>query len=548
MKVIAAVCADFDQSFLGLPSRLNRELCGETVVRRTLKQLTRTAGLASIHLLVDASQERLARSAVGGLNVGIETHNAGRPPWSEYVAAGRKWSLDAWRGGLAGTTVYDEFAHPWLLESLARREAADAVVDVPAAAPLLSSRLLGDLIRHFETVRGQVRVALMQTAPGLSAIIYQPDMLADLAKSVQPPGRTMTYRPDDPHKDVIHQPCLCATDAVISHGWGRCVADTHTAIGRLERILAELRPPNPETAADAVDVSKWLKVNQHRCFDAVPQEIEIEITTEDPLCDSLLRPRGAALRRRGEMDFGLYKRIVDELAACDDRLLVLGGHGDPLLHPLWPEFVRYTRNRGVLGIAVRTTGLGLSDEAIEALIEARVDALNILLDATTPETYRKVHRSDVFEAIIANIGRLGDVQQQRSRPRPLIVCEMTKTADTMSEMEPFYDHWMRKTGSAVIVGPSHYAGQWPDRAVAQMAPPARFACGKVFHRATILSDGRLSLCDQDFRGSRAIGSLQNDSLAGLWRGSRLSGIREYHLNGSFESIPLCRDCAEWHRP
>ncbi len=68
MKVIAAINADFKTGFLGLPSRLNTDLRGETVIRRTLGRLRQTPGLASVHLLVDVSQESAARSAVAGLD------------------------------------------------------------------------------------------------------------------------------------------------------------------------------------------------------------------------------------------------------------------------------------------------------------------------------------------------------------------------------------------------------------------------------------------------------------------------------------------------
>lgn len=548
MKVIAAINADFESGFLGLPSKLNADLRGETVIRRTLERLRRTPGLASIHLLADVSQESAAGSAAAGLDVAVETHHAGAPPWTRYVASGRKWSLDAWRGGLAGTMVYDEYHHPWLLEALARREKADAVVDVPPAAPLLDPALLGELIQYYGKVREEVRLALVQSAPGLSAIVYHPDMLATLAAAAQPPGRSMAYRPEEPVKDAIHQACWFPADAAISHAWGRCIADTCTAVRRLDRILDELEPGDAEAAPGALAVSRWLLANKSTRLDALPAEVEVEITTEDPLNRSTLRPRGSALERAGEMEIGVFQRIVDDLAGCDDRLLVLGGFGDPLAHPQWPEFVRYARSRGILGIAIRTSAVNLDAGAIEALVESDLDVLNVLLDAATPETYRKVHRSKSFDDVVANLERLCGVQQQRRCPRPLIVCELLKSHETMDDLEAFYDRWIRKTASAVIAGPSHYAGHWPNQAVVRMAPPTRFPCLRLPHRATILADGRMTLCDQDFRGRHAVGSLHESRLAELWQGAALAAVRQNHLNGAWNHVSLCRGCEEWHRP
>lgn len=548
MKFIAAINADFEQSFLGLTSRLNTDLCGETVIRRTIKRLRQARNIASIHLLVDASQQAVAQAAVSNLSVAVDTHSAGKPPWARYVASGRKWSLDSWRGGLAGTTVYDEFVHPWLLEALARRENADAVIDVPAAAPLLDPGLLDNLIEYYQKKHEETRIGLVQSAPGLSAIIYQPEMLRGLAGIAQPPGRAMAYRPDEPQNDIIHQPCWLATDATIAHAWGRCMADTATAMDRLNRILSEVGTSDPAKTPDAMAISRWLLAQRHVAAGPLPVEVEVEITTRDPLPDSSLRPHGPALERHADMSFDLFRGIIDDLARCDDRLIIFGGFGDPLLHPQWPEFVDYARKQGILGIALRTPAVNLDAECIDKLIASDLDVLNVLLDAATPETYHTLHNFDGFDQVIANIERLCDVQQHRQSPRPLIVCEMVKVRETMDEIEDFYDRWMRKTGSAVIAGPSSYAGQWPNRAIVRMAPPTRSSCARLPQRVTVLADGRLTTCDQDFRGTHSVGSLHQDRLAEIWQGPNLARFRQDHLAGRFAELPLCRACDEWHRP
>jgi radical SAM protein with 4Fe4S-binding SPASM domain len=125
---------------------------------------------------------------------------------------------------------------------------------------------------------------------------------------------------------------------------------------------------------------------------------------------------------------------------------------------------------------------------------------------------------------------------------------LLKSHETMDDVEAFYDRWIRKTASAVIAGPSHYAGQWPDGAVVRMAPPTRFSCLRLPHRAMILADGRMTLCDQDFHGWHAVGSVRESPLAELWQGPALSAARQYHSNGVWNDLPLCRECDEWHRP
>jgi hypothetical protein len=118
----------------------------------------------------------------------------------------------------------------------------------------------------------------------------------------------------------------------------------------------------------------------------------------------------------------------------------------------------------------------------------------------------------------------------------------------MGELEAFYDTWLVRAGAAVIAGPSHYAGQWPDHAVMNMAPPARFACNRIAYRATILSDGRMTVCDQDFRGAHALGNVHERTIADLWSGAFMQDLRAAHASGVYDRFPLCPRCDEWHRP
>ena len=555
MKFIAALEADFHQGALGTRSRLRDDLLGETVLRRTLKRVLECPRLASVHLIVDVAQEPLAREAASGLSVKIETHSAGRPPWQAFVASARKWSLDAWRGGIGGASVFDEAFNPWVLEALARREGADAVACVPAAAPVFDSALLGEMLAHYEKVHEDVRLTFTQSPPGLTAGIYSPEFLADLAKTAQFPSRTMAYRPSEPRRDVILQPCYYSAAPAIAQSTGRLIADTAAAVARIRALLEKgdesnfmARPAHKgdESIVWAAPAGPFRQDGPDLPF--LPAEVEIELTTEDSLPATTLRPRGQAVGRRGPMNADIFARLADELSQRDDARIVLGGYGDPLLHPDFSGLLHKCRAAGIFGLAVRTPAVSLDEPTIEALIDNQVDVLNVLLDATTPATYAQVHGADYFDRVNANLERLLAAHQRTRQPRPLLVCELVKTRATLPEMEAFYDHWLTKTSAAVISGPSSHAGRWHDLSVMDMSPPARFACARIFNRAMVLADGRMTVCDQDFRGEQAVGTLASHSLADLWSSPAMQAAREAELAGTHDGMAMCPACKEWHRP
>jgi hypothetical protein len=236
------------------------------------------------------------------------------------------------------------------------------------------------------------------------------------------------------------------------------------------------------------------------------------------------------------------------LGELDDVRIVLGGFGEPAMHPQLGEIVRILRGGGAAAIAVRTSALVGEDVFDDLIFELPVDVVIVTLDAATRQTYQYVHGVDAFDRVTQRVQGWLQRRRERRQVRPMIVPEFCKTLDNFADMEAFFDDWMRRTGTAVISGPSHYARQCADRAVTRVAPPRRVPCRQVFNRATVLADGTLAGCDRDFAGRQAAGSLRNTAFRELWSGRFMSGLRDAHRAGSLAALPLCPNCDDWHRP
>ena len=101
--------------------------------------------------------------------------------------------------------------------------------------------------------------------------------------------------------------------------------------------------------------------------------------------------------------------------------------------------------------------------------------------------------------------------------------------------------------AAVIAGYNDFAGQITDRAVMDMAPPERYACGRLQECMTIRADGGVSICQQDFKGEYEVGNVHKTSVSELWRSEAWEKLRQAHREGEYEEHALCARCREWHR-
>jgi hypothetical protein len=154
---------------------------------------------------------------------------------------------------------------------------------------------------------------------------------------------------------------------------------------------------------------------------------------------------------------------------------------------------------------------------------------------------------DAFAQVIENIRVFVVARHERGRGVPLIVPVFKKCTVNIGEMEIWYDQWLRAVGSAVIDGPSDFAGQIAPTAVADMLPPKRSACRRIASRLTILSDGSAVSCEQDVLGRQRVGDLNHQSIKEVWsRG--MEPLRTAHLKLDFGNAPACVKCREWHRP
>jgi len=539
MKFVAAILADLETTPLGTRSRLADDLVGTPVLRRTVQRVLAARCFSSVHVLAPLDQAAAVARLLDGLPVQHERHVGTRSPHAELVRAGRWWGLDGWRGGIGSMCVFDEDVHIALLAALVEQTGADAVIPVPAAAAVADPALLDAIAGHFEGLGESARITIVQAPPGLAAVVLGRVLLQEMLSSNLPPGALLTYHPDQPApdgtgKEICHRPA-----AEVIEARGRLLCDTRRGFERVADLLADGGEAWP-----AARIGAWLMERHRRRVEAVPEEIEIELTTDDPDGDSvLLRPRGVAVGRRGPIELDAIARIAEAVAGYDDVRIVLGGFGEPCRHPRFAEICRALR-RSAASLAVRTNGTAADPAVEDVLFETPVDVIEVTLDAATPETYRRVYGMDRFGEVSARLERWIARRASSQRVRPLIVPSLVKALETFDDLEPFYDTWQRRLGAVLVTGYSHCARQRPDRAVTSTAPPHREPCRRVRSRALILADGRMTTCDQDFAGRQAVGRVGDQDFAALWHGVGLEAVRRETVAHG----PLCGSCDEWHRP
>jgi len=254
------------------------------------------------------------------------------------------------------------------------------------------------------------------------------------------------------------------------------------------------------------------------------------------------------------MDERLYVRILTQARqAGPPRRLALMLQNEPLLDPCLATRVRQAK--AILGPGTRvmtvTNGSLLTPERADELTAAGMDSIEISLDAFRPETYARIRPGTDFHTVVSN------AQAMLARPsRPRVTVRFLRQRDNAAEEAEFVRCWESQGARVHLMGLSSRLGD--VRAFEQLHVPnpqasqayaramlGRFVprCLSPFSALTVLWDGRVQLCCQDWGPRDVVGDLARQSLAEVWNGETMNHYRHLLWSWRTEASAVCRDCS-----
>lgn len=263
----------------------------------------------------------------------------------------------------------------------------------------------------------------------------------------------------------------------------------------------------------------------------------------------LIRSTG---RWQGQIDFDLYKKVIDDLADFDRPLKVLRLYkeGEPLLHAHFADMVRYARESGAVEyIDTTTNGSLLTPERVGPILDAGIDRINISVDGMSTEQYWAFTKSRVdFDKFVNNIRWLYE------RKGSCEIC-VKIPGDILSgeDKRRFYDTFGNIADRVFI---ENFAPCWPSFDVEERtgvkitegiygnAIQDVSVCPYIFYSMAVNSDGTVSLCFLDWSRTLTIGDARIESLKAIWNSESMHQHRLAHLRGRRKDDPTCAGCGQ----
>lgn len=527
-KVIAIAVTDFELTRLGLPSRTDRAVLAQTVER--LSRIEQVDDVVVVH-----PPGQSVQTTAPAVQAPV------RDERTASIVSARKWALNAWRGGLGGATCYDELLPASaMLRAMQAHHADSAVIvggDWMLVDPALCQRVL-DL--HLQDP-DEYLMTFSQAPPGLCGIVAARELIEQLAEKQAGFGQILAYVPQRPQADPIGRDVCAQVSPQVRGCTRRFIYDTDRTCAMIDALGEQFGDALIDAGAEELCAAVPTPAEP-----GPPREFSLELTPQRS-ADGSLTPQHHVKIDREPIDVQAAKRIIAQVAAYDDAVITFGGLGDALQHPQWKQIIQAAHDAGVFGINIETD-LHVEQDDLDYLLDAPIDVISVRLNADTAETYEKLMSDQPgrFKRVVDNVQYLLQQRARREQFGPWIVPHLIKTADTLKDMETFFERWMTFAGQAVIEPATTGCGLMPNFAPIDMAPPRRRPCRQLHHRLTIHADGRVPRCDQDWLAQAACGDATQTSIDELWHSQQ--PVRDAHEQGDFDQLELCSGCSEWHRP
>ncbi len=299
-------------------------------------------------------------------------------------------------------------------------------------------------------------------------------------------------------------------------------------------------------------ISRWAEGNAE--VDYPPWLVYINPTN---LCNNRCRVCGhpQAMRpQRGLMAMDTFRRIVDQLPTQVRKVYLLK-QGEPFLHPRLEDMVAYLRQRlPQVHIGIHTNGIVARPPRLAKVLPL-LDSLGFSISAISPETYKRVHGTNAFQAVSRNlqaVSRLLLDMAPGQRPHVFIdyVHQRLNADEDEQEVVAYFRQRYPGLSSVDFHFVYNYQGETQEGnlRIYEELPYTQFpTCVFPWSSITFCHDGKVSYCFVEPREGRFLGDINQQSFNDIWHGGQYRRFREamaaHRLDELAEDGFFCHKCS-----
>lgn len=282
---------------------------------------------------------------------------------------------------------------------------------------------------------------------------------------------------------------------------------------------------------------QWFENPKNFIVSDFPIHLDVEVTNRCNLrctfCDKLPYLTKDQI---GNMDFELYRKIIDEGKDNDLCSVKLSYRGESLLHPQVAEMVEYAKRQGVIDIYFNTNGMLLTEKTILRLIDAGLDRISVSVEGTDPESFERERRGAKFSKILQNIDHLMELRAQKGVKHPKV--RVQTVALPGIDLAEYAEYWQPHCDEVAAIDYKEAEELERNKSLED----SDWACPQLWQRMTIEWDGTVIPCNNDDYRLLSPGNGKDKTIYDCWHDAAVNEARELHKQGKSHMVKACNGC------
>ena len=255
-------------------------------------------------------------------------------------------------------------------------------------------------------------------------------------------------------------------------------------------------------------------------------------------------------RPKGEMSLELFKYILKIKKKFKQNGFVMHTVGEPFMYSYFKDVLKLCSENNMY-LWITTNGI-LLDKQMPAIKKypSAIRHMAFSIDGATEGTYESIRKGANFEKLLENLDIIKDYHH-KSKARFSLSLQACLSKENFNQIPLFYKIFMKYFGienmrfgflsslSAEHENNPYYEDTKIDL---QALYKRNYPCKLLWCQTHVLRDGRISACCRDYNGELVVGDIKKESILDIWNGNPYNRLREKHLKGEIDDLPLCRDC------
>ncbi len=273
----------------------------------------------------------------------------------------------------------------------------------------------------------------------------------------------------------------------------------------------------------------------------MPIRLWIESTNLCNLRCVMCLNKSKEIQKKGYMDYPLFKKIIDE-SKTFVHSVNLHHRGEPLMHEDLPKMIEYCKMHRIF-TQLHTNATLLTRRKSKEIIRSGLDFLSFSIDGYDKKSYERIRVGACYEQTVENIRGFLEIKKNLKKKRPQVAIELIDFFGEKKLQNHMSRNAFKRIGPVrwIIKKPHNWAGGiGSDRISANSKQKS--ACTFPWYSLTILWNGTVVTCPQDFFGENVVGDVSRQSLKVIWNGVKMMGYRDRMRENLYSDIRTCSSC------